>query len=201
MVKKNSKLIYGFVSALIFLMILILVVIGSPGIDSVVSSWAVSVQGSSFDQFFIFLGHYSQAILIGLSLVVLFLLYIKRKKKESLILVISLASGYILEQIIKLIVQRPRPLIQLVAETSYGFPSGHSIFATILFFMVIYFYKEKIKSRFFKIFFISLNVLLILLVGFSRIYINVHWLTDIIGGFALGFAILWFSLSASNKIS
>jgi undecaprenyl-diphosphatase len=191
----------AFTSSLIFLMILMVVFIGSLGIDSSVSSLAVSIQGSSFDQFFIFLGHYSRTILIGIALVFFLALYLKKRRKESLVLFVSLLLGALLETLIKEIVQRSRPVIQLVSETSYGFPSGHSVFAVILFSLLIYFYKERIKSKFFRIFFISLNVLLILLVGFSRIYINVHWLTDVIGGLVLGLAILWFSLSALNKTS
>ena len=106
---------------------------------------------------------------------------------QSLILISTLMIGYIFEKIIKSLVQRDRPLSQLIQETSYSFPSGHAVFSMILFSMLIYFYKDEIKNNTRKIIFILSGVFLILLVGFSRIYLGVHWFTDVIGGYALGF--------------
>ncbi|HUW43805.1 MAG TPA: phosphatase PAP2 family protein [Bacillota bacterium] len=170
-----------------------------------VNSWGmVSSQIPLLNEIFVFLGHYFWSILIGIALIAIFILYIQKRKKESLILLSALILGYVLEQVIKFVIQRPRPTQQLIQEVGYSFPSGHSIFAIILFSLLIYFYKDRIKNSLLKIIFISINVFLILLVGLSRIYINVHWFSDVIGGYAIGFFVVylisWIFESGKQKI-
>lgn len=177
------------ISGGIFILILITILIKTPTIDIYISQNIHFLQGS-FDNFFIFLGNYLKDILIAIALISIGVLYIRKRKKESFILASSLLLGFILEKIIKLIVQRARPPIQLVTETDYSFPSGHSIFSIILFLLLIYFYKDKIRNKTIKIIFIIVNIFLILLVGFSRIYLNVHWFTDVIEGYVLGFFVI-----------
>ena len=212
MLKKLSRLKFmpAFISTLIFLLILIEICIGNQKIDYLISSqmvnsWGmVSSQIPLLNEIFVFLGHYFWSILIGIALIAIFILYIQKRKKESLILLSALILGYVLEQVIKFVIQRPRPTQQLIQEVGYSFPSGHSIFAIILFSLLIYFYKDRIKNSLLKIIFISINVFLILLVGLSRIYINVHWFSDVIGGYATGFFVVylisWIFESGKQKI-
>jgi len=191
MEKENSKLILSFVCLAVFFFLLMGIVIsGGFQIDDLINQKVSLLQNSWLDKVFIFLGTYFKRILIGASLIAISVLYIGKRKKESFILAISLFSGFIFEQIIKFIVQRPPPGINLTLGVGYSFPSGHSIFAAILFSSLIYFYKDQIKNKILKIIFILINVLLILFVGFSRIYINKHWFTDVIGGYAAGLFIL-----------
>jgi len=186
MEKENSKLILSFVCLAVFFFLLMGIVIsGGFQIDDLINQKVSLLQNSWLDKVFIFLGTYFKRILIGASLIAISALYIGKRKKESFILAISLFSGFIFEQIIK-----PPPGINLTLGGGYSFPSGHSIFAAILFSSLIYFYKDQIKNKILKIIFILINVLLILFVGFSRIYINKHWFTDVIGGYAAGLFIL-----------
>lgn len=187
--KRNSKLILSLISLGIFLLILILVSIKTPSIDYWISE-KIKTLWSLLNSFFVFIGNYSKVILIGIALISSGILYLQKRKKASFILISSLLIGYILEAVINAIVQRARPAMQLISKTDYSFPSGHAIFSIILFSLLIYFYKDKINNKTLKFVFIFINVLLILLIGFSRIYLNVHWFTDIIGGYALGFFII-----------
>ena len=186
--RKNLRLILSLISFIIFLFILVIILNKTLLIDSLISQNIHFLWGS-LNNFFIFLGNYLMYILIFLALISAAILYLNRRKKLSFILIFSLLVGYILEEIIKFVIQKERPLGQLVIEQGYGFPSGHSIFSIILFSLLIYFFKDEIKNKVLRILFISLNVFLILLTGFSRIYLNVHWFTDVIGGYALGFFI------------
>ena len=212
MLKKLSRLKFmpAFISTLIFLLILIGICIGNQKIDHLISSqmvnsWGmVSSQIPLLNEIFVFLGNYFWSILIVIALIAIFILYMQKRKKESLILLSALIIGYAFEQVIKFIIQRPRPTQQLIQEVGYSFPSGHSVFAIILFSLLIYFYKDRIKNSLLKIIFISINVFLILLVGLSRIYINVHWFSDVIGGYATGFFVVylisWIFESGKQKI-
>ena len=94
--------------------------------------------------------------------------------------------------------------MDIIQSMDYSFPSGHAIYSVILFSLLIYFYKDRIKNKTMKIFFILINVLIILFVGFSRIYVRAHWFTDVIGGYATGFfimtVILWiFELKSQGE--
>ncbi|MDO8467951.1 MAG: phosphatase PAP2 family protein [Nanoarchaeota archaeon] len=191
---RNKKLILSLMSFIAFLFILIIVVNGTPSIDYSVSSGINKLRNPIMDGFFIFLGNFSREIMIGFALIAALILYNGKRKKESWILLFSLILGYVFEQAIKFSVQRVRPLMQLIQEIDYSFPSGHAIFSIILFSMLIYFFKDEIKNKTTRLIFILINIFLILLIGFSRIYLNVHSFTDVIGGYALGFAVANFVL-------
>jgi membrane-associated phospholipid phosphatase len=99
-----------------------------------------------------------------------------------------------LNELFKIIVQRPRPTANLVQillpAIDLGFPSGHAYFATMTLGMVSYFVGRYIANRPLKIVLIIILIALILLVGFSRVYLGDHWTSDVIGGYLFGGGIL-----------
>jgi undecaprenyl-diphosphatase len=119
------------------------------------------------------------------------LLYKKQISKIALI-IFGLGGGFLIETILKIIVARPRPPFGLAVETDYSFPSGHATLAIIFFSLLIYCFKDEIKNIVLRRLFIALNIVLFLLVGFSRIYLSVHWFSDVIAGFLFG--IIWLVL-------
>ena len=131
--------------------------------------------------------------LVTLSSVTFVLLAYKKRWQNALLLAVSMLTGLGAELLIKLITHRARPENALIAASGYSFPSGHATMTLIFFLLLIYFFKDSIKEKLWKYFFIISSITLTLLVGFSRIYLNVHWLSDVVGGFALG--LLWFMLS------
>ena len=92
-----------------------------------------------------------------------------------------------ISQLLKRVIQRARPIdIALIEETGYSFPSGHSMVAFAFYGLIIYLiYKSKLNIKL-KILFIVLLSLLILGIGLSRIYLGVHYVTDVLGGYILG---------------
>ena len=189
--KKRNKIIFGGISIFVFLFVLILNLFGKNSLDVLISNSIWKIQNNFTDGFFIFLGNYSWIILVAIAFVVAVFLYFHKGKTEFFYFVLILAVGEIAKDLMKLIVGRERPLLQLVSETGFSFPSGHSTFAIVLFSTIIYFYKNSIKNKTKKIIFIIANIFAILLIGFSRIYLNVHWFTDVIGGYALGLFIFF----------
>ncbi len=122
-------------------------------------------------------------ILILLSLVILL---ICKDKKMGLIIIINLLVSILLNIIFKGIIQRDRPLEDfLITESGYSFPSGHSMVSMAYYGLIIYFIYKKIKAKRVRNVLMILIGFLILAIGFSRIYLGVHFASDVIGGFLI----------------
>lgn len=132
-----------------------------------------------------FISHLGSATTVIL-LSIVFLIVLKDKKQAASIS-INLILVYLINVIIKEIVARPRPeILRLVHETSYSFPSGHAMVATGFYGYLIYIAYKKISKESLRNTIIALLSILILLIGMSRIYLGVHYATDVIGGFIIG---------------
>ena len=97
-----------------------------------------------------------------------------------------MGGGWVLYEVIKLVVMRPRPANCLISTAGWSFPSGHATMATIFFLLLVYLHRVKTFNIIKEALLLSIVILLILLVGISRIYLGVHWLSDVFGGYALG---------------
>jgi undecaprenyl-diphosphatase len=125
---------------------------------------------------------------------ILAVIYFTYKKKyyHAIITTLSFSGGYIATFIVKNLVERVRPLSSYIVETGYSFPSGHTVMAVIFSALFIYIFAVKIKSLFIREVVITLSVILALLTAFSRVYLGVHWVSDIIAGIGLG--LFWTTL-------
>jgi len=184
--KRNLNLIFALVFLGIFICLFLIVAFGNHKLDLAISQGIVNIQNPVLNLFFVIFVKYSGITMIILVLIFAGIFFLNKKEKNSFAILFSLALGFFLEKIIKFLFERSRPGLQLIQDFENSFPSGHSVFAIILFSLIIYFYKDKTKNVFRKYLFVLVNVLLILLIGFSRIYTNLHWFTDVVAGFALG---------------
>lgn len=123
----------------------------------------------------------------------LYLISQKRKYLAALTL-FSLLLGEFLQFFLKEIISIPRPPTPLVHTFLSAYPSGHATAAMILGSFLFLTFSPKIKNTIGKVLFVSLILIGVLLIGFSRIYLNVHWASDIIGGFSLGLFTVSFSI-------
>lgn len=120
-------------------------------------------------------------------LTVLLIIVVKGKRNKILIL-INVIVITLLNQLLKNTFQRERPIDSIIEETGYSFPSGHSMVSMAFYGFLIYLvYKSNIK---YKGLIIGLLSVLIVLIGISRIYLGVHYPTDVIGGFTLSLSYL-----------
>lgn len=199
----NKKIYYisGAITTLAFLILALFVKIdfthGPFPFDRPIQTWAFHLQSSSGLTYFFshmtnIFGDKGGIIVAVLLALVLYLLF---KQKEATIwfastVVLSLA----LNTVIKVIIGRERPDIHRLAafanEAGKSFPSGHSIFATIIFGSIFFICLGKLKNRSSKILLGILCIILIALVMFSRIFVGVHYPSDTIGGFLEGISIL-----------
>ena len=129
-------------------------------------------------------------IIIWVSALVLFFLY-KKWKLEAALLAGNLVLHGILIKLIKLVYQRSRPSIShLVKEGGYSFPSGHAMATAIVLGTLIIIVQQRMQNQQIKRLVQGLLLLFILTIMASRVYLGVHYPTDVIGGALMGFAIL-----------
>lgn len=123
-----------------------------------------------------------------------------KDKKIKISLVINLLGITIINNLIKVIIARPRPEInKLVTETGYSFPSGHSITSMVFYGYLVYLTYKYINNKKIKILLIIFLILLIPTIGLSRIYLGVHYASDVLCGFLLGIIYLILFISISKK--
>ena len=123
-----------------------------------------------------------------------------RNKRIKLLLASNLIGITIINNLLKVIVARDRPNInRLVNENGYSFPSGHSITSMVFYGYLIYLIYRYVDNKNIKVSLIIFLSLLILMIGFSRIYLGVHYTSDVMGGFLLGVVYLIVFISSTKK--
>lgn len=132
-----------------------------------------------------------------LILISMILALIIKNRKIGLTVIANLGIIGMINLILKNILQRPRPTeYRLIYESGYSFPSGHSMASMAFYGFLIYLIYKYVKSRKVKWSLIILLTILIITIGVSRIYLGVHYTSDVIAGFlaSLMYLILYTSL-------
>ncbi|HEY2896511.1 MAG TPA: phosphatase PAP2 family protein, partial [Gemmatimonadaceae bacterium] len=165
--------------------------------DQAVANWFHGNGTALGDQIFVIIS----AIGSTAAMAVLFaaaVLYLWRAKQRTLLVawVLSYVGGTVLDGLIKDIVRRPRPefAAKFLHYSSWSFPSGHSMGSLIGFAMLAYTVIRvwKIESMLARLGIWAGAIVLIVLVGYSRIYLGVHYLSDVAAGYTLG--VLWLAV-------
>ena len=137
---------------------------------------------------------------IFLIILTILLLVVLKNKKVGLSICINLVVVTILNQLLKRLLQRPRPTeFRIIEETGYSFPSGHSMVSMAFYGYLIYLIYRFVKNKYLKWISIVLLSLLICLIGISRIYLGVHYTSDVLGGFLVSISYLILFISTANK--
>jgi len=110
----------------------------------------------------------------------------KKSYHNSVIIFLSLSGTYLITFLVKNMVLRPRPELGYIIESGYSFPSGHAIAITTFSILLVYLFFIKIQSTVVRELCITLSVILLLTVSFSRVYLGVHWISDVLAGIGLG---------------
>lgn len=123
-------------------------------------------------------------------LCILLIVLPKTRKTIFLPVSISVVLSGILNSIFKNIFARQRPdILRLIDETGYSFPSGHAMINASFYTMFILFILNFFKNKPIKFALSSVCIALTAAIGFSRVYLGVHYAGDVIGGWLLGFSI------------
>lgn len=167
-------------------------------IDEIAYELMIKLMSSGMTNFMLFMSHLGSAITL-IVLTIAFILLLKNKTNSKFI-AINLVLVFVINRILKLVIARPRPeVLQIVQESGYSFPSGHSMVATGFYGFLIYLIYKEVKNKKIKYPLIVFLAILILLIGISRIYLGAHYATDVIGGWIIGAVYLAFFIKYGYK--
>lgn len=131
----------------------------------------------------------------------LLLFIVIKNKKIGLLIGTNLIIITILNQVLKFILQRPRPTeYRIINEMGYSFPSGHSMVSMAFYGFLIYLIYKNIKNKYLKSPLIIILSLLVVMIGVSRIYLGVHYTSDVCAGFLLSISYLILYINLTNRL-
>lgn len=199
----NKKLLTSAICFVLFIILTILVLIGlTERLDLAVDSYMISIRNDALTKFMIMITNIGGAYaLISLTFLVI-LIDIIKQKKLPVYTMINLVSAFAISQIFKNIIRRARPTsVFLTHASGYSLPSGHTMVSFAFFAYIAYTAIEKINNKSLKLVIRILTTILIIMIGFSRIYLGVHYVTDIIAGYLLGasYLMLFINIRDNSK--
>lgn len=129
------------------------------------------------------------------------LFVIIRNKRQNILLGTNLCIVTIINQILKHIFKRSRPTeFRIIDESGYSFPSGHSMVSMAFYGYLIYLVYKNIKNKYLKWILIIVLSIIIILIGISRIYLGVHYTSDVLGGYLLSVSYLVLFIHITNSM-
>ena len=146
---------------------------------------------------FSFLG--STVFIVSLNVIIFLYFMIKKQYRYTLFVTNSLIS-VIFNNIVKLLVQRPRPdnSLWLITESGYSFPSGHTMISVLFYGTIIYFLHRYRPKHF--VLYTVLLIFLMVGIGVSRIYLGVHYASDVFGGYFLASILICVTITIFQEI-
>lgn len=153
--------------------------------DANVMRYIYEIRNPSLTQVMLLFTSLSSAIVF--IFVSVFIYFYAKRKKSVLVYLFILYSGVVINFFLKIFFQRPRPDFSLIHASSYGFPSAHAMNGFVLYIALSYFIFRESKNFKLKILTAVLSIIIILCIGISRIYLGVHYPSDVIAGYLAGF--------------
>ncbi|WP_018479701.1 phosphatase PAP2 family protein [Pontibacter roseus] len=152
---------------------------------------AQEVRSTGFTRFIEFITFFaSRHFMTAAALMLIaYFLFVRKHRWYSLKVPVVALGSISLNLVLKYFFDRQRPDLPLVEASGLSFPSGHSMIAASFYSLIIYLTWKHVESKPLRNLLVFLLVIFILLIGFSRIYLRVHFATDVVAGFAAG--ILW----------
>lgn len=132
----------------------------------------------------------SVAVLATIALLVGGFLVLQRKRLEAAIIAAAFAGGLGLSQSLKGVFDRERPpeIYRASEILNASFPSGHALLSAVVFLTLGAMLAQAARGRVLRIYVMSVAITLVLIVGLTRIYLGVHWTTDVLAGWSAGAA-------------
>ncbi len=185
----KKRYIISGIFFLLFITITILMITNNIKVfDDTIYNYIFSLRNDSLDITFKTITKFCNTITVIIFVIIL-VIFLERKSMWKLL--ITVVSTVLVNQLLKHTIRRIRPdHLRLIEERGFSFPSGHSMTSIALYGILIYLVYKYIKNKILKIILIALLTLLILGIGISRIYLGVHYPSDVLAGFFLSSSII-----------
>ena len=185
---KKRYIISGIFFLLFITIAILMITNNTKAFDDTIYNYIFSLRNNSLDTIFKTITKFGNTITV-IIFVILLVIFLERKSMWKLL--ITVISTVLVNQLLKHTIRRIRPdHLRLIEENGFSFPSGHSMISIALYGMLIYLVYKYIKNKILKITLIVLLILLILGIGISRIYLGVHYPSDVLAGFCLSSSII-----------
>jgi membrane-associated phospholipid phosphatase len=139
-----------------------------------------------------------KSVLILLVVQIAIYLYMRRRWSDLVFWLATISLGFVLNRVLREVFQGPRPYLEDIAiiQQNTGFPSGHAMMSLITYGLLAYGVRDLLPRRWWLLTLGAL-ILLVLLIGYSRMVFGVHYFSDIVGGYAIG--LFWLALCLSLR--
>ena len=195
----KKRKITGLILLIGFIVLTILLLTNNiSSFDDFIYKYFFQMRNTFFDIFFIFFTRLGDIIPVTIITICLLMIF---NKEDRYILGSSMIITLLINQGLKYIIQRPRPPLEerLISQSGYSYPSGHSMMAMCLYGVLIYLINTKLKNKKLKIILTIILSIIILLIGVSRIYVRVHYPSDVLGAYLLTILILIINITLINN--
>ena len=179
-------------SMVLFLIMLFNILFDGPvlRLDQWVSTHVPALQSETLTKVVIFITNINGVVGSAiLSFFIVAFLFYKKYYVELKFYLLSFLGASALFTVIKLLVERVRPALKIINEQGLSFPSGHSTMSTAIALSLYFIFVSKVHSAFGRGLLLAFAIFWPLLIVSTRLYLNVHWLSDTIAGLSLG--IFW----------
>jgi membrane-associated phospholipid phosphatase len=173
--------------------------------DDWVQAWMTSIQSpgmTTFMKIVTSLGN-PQTVIVFIVLIIIYFLFIKPHRWFAIRIPVVALGSYLVNRLLKFWFNRPRPAVEeRMVEVLYGlsFPSGHAMFAFAFYGLFIHIIWKSVQNPVLRISGMVFILAVIFFIGLSRVYLRVHYATDVVAGFAAGFLWLLLSLFLTRRI-
>lgn len=190
----KKRYIISGIFFLLFIIITILMFTNNTKVfDDTIYNYIYSFRNDYLDIFFKTITKFGNTITI-IVLVLLLIIFLERKSMWQML--VTVASTVLTNQLLKHTIRRIRPdHLRLINEGGFSFPSGHSMISVALYGLLIYLTYKYIKNKYIKVLLILLLIMLILGIGISRIYLGVHYPSDVLAGYIMSITIIILAVS------
>lgn len=181
--RMKKTLLFGSIGLFLLLTLFVVLKLTTP-IDTTFSKWVFQLHNPVFTAFFRFITDFGYVQILLILLVIILIVF--HKYRFAYILPIHVTISVIFNMILKNIFARPRPeMIRLIDEVGFSFPSGHAMVTMVAYGYLIFVVHHYIQQKWLRYSLIAFLVFIIVSVGLSRIYLGVHYLTDVLAGYSI----------------
>ena len=193
----KKQLILPIILLVLFSIVVVLVVTNNVvAFDESIYTILISKRCNALDIFFKSVTKLANPSTVMI-VMIFFIIFLKGKYR--LLSIATTLSSLLSNTIIKHIIRRARPdHLRLIKQGGYSFPSGHTMMSIALYGFLIYFVNKKINNKVIKYLLISLLTFIIICIGLSRVYVGVHYPSDVLAGYLLQLSLLQFIIIIFN---